>query len=88
MKTKPLKENELRDCVGVELVWIVSTDSAPTKKIEPSEPKTETLHMEIFLTPEGFCNCNTASKCPLAKIGSMTRCTKSELEAIGFKIKP
>jgi len=38
----------------------------------------------ILIDTEGLCFCNCASKCVIGKCGSASRCTKEQLEELGF----
>ena len=43
--------------------------------------------MEIVITKENMCTCSCVDKCILGRIGSQARCTKKELEDIGYKTR-
>jgi hypothetical protein len=39
----------------------------------------------ILIDTDGLCFCNCASKCVLGKCGSAERCTKEQIEELGYK---
>lgn len=41
--------------------------------------------MEIVIGNDNRCTCSCADKCIKEKIGSSGRCTKEELEELGYK---
>jgi hypothetical protein len=40
----------------------------------------------ILVDTEGMCFCSCATKCVLGRCGSSHRCTKSELEEMGYTV--
>ena len=43
--------------------------------------------MEILIGKDNTCTCTCADKCIKSKTGSAPRCTKEELEELGYKTK-
>lgn len=73
---------------GMWFLRDIIKDNKEIRELVNSLNKEEELrgnNAPIEILKDGRCGCNCGTPCPLGKTGSLSRCTKRELESAGVK---